>query len=100
MTTELKRANEQIDYLAQTLEATIKELGATRAKTEKYKREVIQLVVDLLTAVNLIAETGKRSLALPGSKLHYSDVEAYNTLIKIQDINKNLMAKIREMERQ
>lgn len=69
----------------------------------KFEQDVIQLVVDQLTAINLFAEAEKRTLhgiekvdgeAYPGNK------SAHNVFTKIQDINKNLMTKIREMEKQ
>lgn len=66
----------------------------------KFEQDVIQIVIDQLTAVNLFAEAEKRAIKNHAMGSLIDNASAYNVFSKIQDINKNLMEKIREMEKQ
>ncbi len=78
---------------------TIRLLRESSESFRKYEQDVIQSVVDTLTSVNLFAEAEKRTLhGISKSETSYPGNESsFNVFTKIQEINKNLMAKIREI---
>jgi hypothetical protein len=76
-------------------------LRATNPDFKKYEQDVIQAVVDTLTSVNLFAEAEKRRIEDIAAKIGLlpGNDNSHNTFTKIQEINKNLMKKIRKMEK-